>query len=128
MKRKAKRKTTTVKKTAVRKKKRSIGRPAGSKNQFPINLSGAIREIIDEKKCFVPRSEILEKLTKRIGKVKDPVEFAKRTSILIYSLKERNEIASLPTKESVRERFYGRPEWLKRGKVIPSRKPKGVKL
>jgi hypothetical protein len=102
------------------------GRPTGSVNKFGVNLSAVIRETIESRKRFVHQRELVEALTKKVGKSKiaDPVEFARKTSVLLYSLKNRKAIAQFSASSSTREKFYGKPEWIKRGKVAPGFAPK----
>lgn len=102
------------------------GRPAGSVNSFDVNLSAAIREAIEVRKRFVHHRELVDALTRKVGKskIKDPVEFARKTSVLIHSLKTRNVIAQYSASDSTRDRYYGKAEWIKRGKVAPEFAPK----
>lgn len=112
---------------AKSKKKAPVrGRPEGSVNQFSVNLSAVIRETIEARKRFIHQRELVDALVKKIGKnkVKDPVEFARKTSVLIHSLKNRNLIAQYSASTSTRDRYYGKPEWVKRGKPVPEFAPK----
>ncbi len=102
------------------------GRPAGSVNQFDVNLSATIRETIERRRQFVHQRELVEILAKKIGKSKitDLDALSKKTSVILYSLKNRKAIAQFSASSSTRERFYGKPEWIKRGKVMPEFAPK----
>jgi len=102
----------------ARKKKIKQGRPVGSFNQYPINMSATIRDIIEKKNRFTHQREIVTELSKRVGKVEDPISFAKKASVLIYSLKNRKLITQYSASGSTRMKFYGNPKWLKRNKPI----------
>ena len=109
-------------KTASR--KRTVGRPSGSLNQYPINLSATIRTIIEDKKRFLHQREIVSILAKKAGKVTDQEEFSKKTSVLLSALKSRNSIVQYSASDSTRERYYGNPKWLKRNKPVAGFEPK----
>jgi len=113
-------------KAKSKKKAPARGRPEGSVNQFSVNLSAVIRETIETRKRFIHQRELVDALVKKVGKtkVKDPVEFARKTSVLIHSLKNRNLIAQYSLSTSTRDRYYGKPEWVKRGKPVPEFAPK----
>lgn len=115
--------TTTKRKSKLP----QIGRPKGSVNSFgKVNLSRTIRDTIEESNRFLHQRELVKALTKKVGKskIKDDLEFARKTSVLIHSLKTRNKIAQYSASDSTRERYYGKPEWIKSGKVKPQFAPK----
>lgn len=107
-------------------KKKVIGRPAGSKNQFGINLSKTIQEIITKKGRFMHHREIVTALSKKAGTVKDPVQFALKTSVLLYTQKRNNALAQHSEASSTRDKYYGLPEWLNKrnGKPVTGKEPK----
>lgn len=102
------------------------GRPTGSVNAFNVNLSAFIRETIESRQRFVHQREITDALIKKIGKnkIKDKEAFSRKTSVLIYAMKNRQTISQYSASDSTRERYYGKAEWLKKGKVKPEFAPK----
>ncbi len=114
--------TTTKRKSKLP----QMGRPKGSTNTYGVNLSAIIRDTINENQRFLHQREIVKVLTKKVGKknIADEMEFARKTSVLIHSLKTRNQITQYSISDSTRERYYGKPEWIKSGKVKPQFAPK----
>ncbi len=110
--------------TKTKAKARKQGRPKGSKNQYDVNLSKSIQEIVGKRKRFVHQREIAKALAKAAKvKEKDEEQFGKKTSVLIQSLIKRNLLSAYARSSSTRERFYGLPAWMKKGKPVSTYAP-----
>lgn len=107
-------------------KKKTVGRPTGSKNKYKVNLSATIQEIISKKGRFMHQSEIVSSLVKKVGTVEDPIAFARKTSVLLYVQKENQNLAQYAVSTSTRDKYYGLPEWLnkKNRKPFAGKEPK----
>lgn len=107
-------------------KKKTVGRPTGSKNKYNVNLSATIQEIISKKGRFTHQREIVSALVKKVGTVEDPLAFARKTSVLLYIQKENQSLAQYAISDSTRDKYYGLPEWLnkKNRKPIAGKEPK----
>ena len=121
-------KTTAAPKKAASKKPakvKGVGRPKGSKNQYGIGLSSAIREIISKKGRFMHQRELVQALLTKVGKkVSDPTKFGMKTSVLLFAQKNNEKLAQYSISGSTREKYYGMPDWLdKNDKPKPTRKP-----
>lgn len=112
----------TVKKKA---QKKSVGRPSGSPNKYNFSLTAAISEIIKKKGRFTHQREIVSALAKKAGKVDDPMAFARKTSVLLYTQKENKRLAQYAASSSTRDKYYGLPEWMaKNRKPVAGKEPK----
>lgn len=105
-------------------RKKTVGRPSGSPNKYKFNLTSAIEEIIKRKGRFIHQREIAEALLKKAGKVEDPIAFARKTSVLLYTQKGKR-LAQYATSSSTRDKYYGLPEWMaKNRKPVSGKEPK----
>lgn len=103
--------------------KRKPGRPAGSVGQFNFNLSATIRQVIEKENRFLHQTEIVKHLLRK-AKPEDLKVFKSKTSVLIQAMKKSGKIADFVESDNTRGHYYGKSEWLKRGKPVAAHAPK----
>jgi hypothetical protein len=100
------------------------GRPIGSRAQFHGNLTQTVYETVIGNKRFIHNRDIVELLIKGMPKNEkiDRVDFAKKISVLLASLKKQGRLVTYQEGGYRKNMFWGAPEWMGAdGKINRSR-------
>ena len=112
---------TAKKVTKTKSAKRKPGRPYGSKSALSINITKFIYDTVMNKKRFVHNRDILETFGRKYPKL-DKVEFGRKISVLLASLKKQGRLAIYNAGGYRKNMFWGSPTWLSGRKIKPGYK------
>lgn len=98
--------------------RRKPGRPHGSKSALSINITQFIYDTVMNKKRFVHNREILDAFTRKYPKL-DKVEFGRKISVLLASLKKQGRLALYNAGGYRKNMYWGSPSWMS-GRSIKS--------
>jgi hypothetical protein len=112
---------TARKTTSARSSKRKPGRPHGSKSALSINITQFIYDTVMNKKRFIHNREILDAFTRKYPKL-DRVEFGRKISVLLASLKKQGRLALYNAGGYRKNMYWGSPGWMSGRNIKPAHK------
>lgn len=101
--------------------KRKPGRPHGSKSALSINITQFIYDAVINKKRFIHNRDILESFSRKYPKL-DKVEFGRKISVLLASLKKQGRLAVYNAGGYRKNMYWGSPSWLSGRNIKPGYK------